>query len=139
MPLRYPKFSNVSSSEAKDLLDGYTHLKDAEFKTLKVGDNVKYAVDGVLKGGGIVKTNKFPDYIALKNKWKSISWCVQLKEPTLQIWVRTPETDAKEAEEKKKIWDLYKAGKLMQINKEVEEMKKVYDLYKAGKLLPVKK
>jgi hypothetical protein len=138
MPTRLPKFSNVSSSEAKESLDGYTQVKDTDIKSLQPGDNVKYAVEGVLKGGGIMKTNKFPDYIAIKHRYKSISWCVQLKEPTLQIWVKTQETESKEAEDKKKVWALYKAGKLMQITKETEAMKEVYELYKQGKLVPKK-
>jgi len=135
---RLPKFSNATSTEAKYALDGFTPIKNAEMQSITIGDNVKYAVDGVLKGGGIVKTNKFPDFIVLKNKFKPISWCVQLKEPTLQIWIKTPEIEAKEAEEKKKVWELYRAGKLIQMNKEVEEMKKVFDLYKTGKLVPKK-
>ena len=139
MPARLPKFSNATPAEAKEALDGYTQVKNEELQSISPGDNVKYAVDGVLKGGGLCKTNKFPDYIALKNKYKSISWCVQLKEPTLQLWVKTPEAESKENDEKKKIWDLYKAGKLMQIPKEIEEMKKVYELYKNGKLVPSKK
>ena len=138
MPPRIPKFSNVTTSVAKESLDGFSGVKLSEIETIRPGDNMKYSVDGVLKGGGIVKTNKFPDYIALKNKFKSVSWCVQLKEPTLQIWIKTPETEAKETEEKKKVWDLYKAGKLMQITKEIEEMKKVYDMYKSGNLIPKK-
>ena len=101
MPQRIPKFSNASTIEAKEALDGYTLVKNTELHTVAIGDNIKYAVDSVLKGGGVVKTNKFPDYIAVKNRFKSISWCVQLKEPTLQIWVRTQETD------------LYKSGKLV--------------------------
>lgn len=139
MPARVPKFSNVSPSEAKVALDGYTQVKNTELESISPGDNLKYAVDGVLKGGGLCKTNKYPDYIALKNKYKSISWCVQLKEPTLQLWVKTQETEAKEAEEKKKIWELYKAGKLMQIPKDIEEMKNIYELYKNGKLIASKK
>ena len=138
MPARLPKFGNVSPSEAKEALDGFTLVKDSDIQNLKQGDNVKYAVEGVLKGGGLVKLVKFPDYIALKNRFKPISWCVQLKEPTLQIWVRTQETEEKETEEKKKIWQLYKAGKLMQITKETEAMREVYELYKCGKLVPKK-
>ena len=135
MPPKIPKFTNATPSEAKEALDGYTLVKNEEIKNIAVGDNVKYCVDGVLKGGGIVKSVKFPDYIALKNKFKSISWCVQLKEPTLVVWVRTQETEQKETEEKKKLWGLYKAGKVMQIPKDYEEMKKVFDMYKSGKLV----
>ena len=135
---RLQKFSNVSASDAKDLLDGYTFVKNADFQKIEQGYNIKYSVDGVLKGGGIVKTNKFPDFIAVKNKFKNISWCVQLKEPTLQIWIKTPDTELKELAEKKKIWELYKSGKLMQITKETEEMKKIYDMFKSGKFIQKK-
>tara|TARA_B110000977_G_C11087840_1_gene495470 strand:+ start:4833 stop:5249 length:417 start_codon:yes stop_codon:yes gene_type:complete len=138
MPGRLPKFGNVTSTEAKEALDGFTLIKDIELKNLVQGDNVKYAVDGVLKGGGLVKTVKYPDYFALKNRYKSISWCVQLAEPTLQVWVKTQETETKEIEEKKKVWLLYKAGKLMQIPKDFDEMTKIYEYYKAGKLVAKK-
>jgi hypothetical protein len=135
MPAKIPKFGNVTPAEAKDMLDGYVYVKESEIQSLAPGDNIKYAVEGVLKGGGILKTNKFPDFLALKNRYKSISWCVQLKEPTLQMWVKTQEMELKEAEEKKKIWQLYKSGKIMQIPKEYEQMKEIYDLYKSGKLV----
>lgn len=138
MAPRLPKFSNATPAEAKESLEGYTFLKNSEYQNIKPGYNVKYAVDSVLKGGGIVKTNKFPEFIAVKNKYKQISWCVQLKDPTLQIWVKTPEDEEKEIQEKRKVWELYKAGKLMQITKDVEEMKQIYDLYKTGKLVQKK-
>jgi hypothetical protein len=135
MPTRIPKFGNVAPAEAKELLDGYLYVKESEIQSLNPGDNIKYAVEGVLKGGGILKAIKFPEYLALKNRYKSISWCVQLKEPTLQMWVKTQEMEAKEVEEKKKIWQLYKSGKIMQIPKDYEQMKEIYDLYKSGKLI----
>ena len=56
----------------------------------------------------------------------------------MQIWVKTPEDEEKEIQEKRKVWELYKAGKLMQITKDVEEMKQIYDLYKTGKLIQKK-
>lgn len=135
MAPRLPKFSNVAPAEAKEALDGYILVKGPEVKEIQTGDNIKYSVENVLKGGGIVRTNKFPDYIAVRNKYKAISWCVQLNEPTLQIWRKTQEMEEKEKGEKKKLWELYKAGKIMQINKETEEMKKIYEMYKSGQLI----
>ena len=135
MPSRLPKFGNVTPAQAKDALEGYTLLKDNELKDITVGDNIKYSVEGVLKGGGVVKTNKFPNFIVIKNKYKNISWCMQLTEPSLLVWIKTQENEIKENEEKKKIWQLYKAGKLMQINKDIELMKEVYEHYKNGKLV----
>jgi hypothetical protein len=138
MSTRLPKFGNVSHAEAKEMLDGYILVKNEEIKQLSAGDNIKYSVEGVLKGGGILKTVVFPKFIAVKNKFKPISWCVQLNEPTLMIWVKTKESEEKEKIEKKKIWDLYKANKLMQVPKDYETMKNVYEMYKNNKLVPKK-
>lgn len=136
MSKRIPKFSNVDTKEANEALDGYVPCQSPQ--ELKPGDNVKYSVDSVLKGGGLVKTNKYPEFLVLKNKFKSISWCVQLKEPTLQIWAKTQEMETKELEDKKKVWKLYKAGKLLQPTRELDEMRKIYQMYKDGKLVQKK-
>ena len=114
------------------------YCKNEEIKQLSAGDNIKYSVEGVLKGGGILKTVVFPKFIAVKNKFKPISWCVQLNEPTLIIWVKQKKVKKKEKIEKKKIWDLYKANKLMQVPKDYETMKNVYEMYKNNKLVPKK-
>ena len=132
-PKQMITFSNYSSSQAQEELDGYTLVKSTELKNLEPGDNIRYAVESVLKGGGVLKSNKFPDYIAIRNKYKNISWCVQLKEPTLQVWVKKDDTEKKE-----KVYKLFNEGKLILKDKKYEEMIKIFKLFQDGKLLQKK-
>ena len=70
----------------KQLLEGYKEVKPQYYEKIPCGSRLKYFVDKELKQGGIVKKNMYPDYIVLANYYKKVSWCVQLKEPTLRIW-----------------------------------------------------
>ena len=47
------------------------------------------------------------------NVFKNISWCVQLREPTLKVWVKKIEDRQKEKEKKEKILKMYEQGKLV--------------------------
>jgi len=132
-PKQIPSFSNYSSVQAQEELDGYTIVKSTDLKKIQPGDSIRYAVESVLKGGGILKSNKFPDYIAIRNRYKNVSWCVQLKEPTLQVWVKKDDTEKKE-----KVYKLFTEGKLIQKDKKYDEMVKIYNLYQEGKLLQKK-
>lgn len=99
-------------SKAKEKLKGYSVVKPNQIQSIKPGDRVRYMVDGEFRGGGGVKVNKYPDYIVLINLMNNVSWCMQLKNPTLKMWVKPLEKIQKERSEKEAVYQLYKQGKL---------------------------
>ena len=98
-------------------LEGYKRLKNNQFKTLEPGDYIRYSVNGEFRGGGRVKMVKFPDYLICMNVIKHVSWSVQLKDPTIMIWVKTKESMDKEKAEMAKVYEMYKAGNLVKQSK----------------------
>lgn len=98
-------------------LEGYKRLRSNQFKTLVSGDNIRYSINGEFRGGGKVKMVKFPDYLICMNVIKNVSWSVQLKDPTIMIWVKTKESQDAEKDEMAKVYQLYQAGKLVKQSK----------------------
>ena len=94
-------------------LEGYNRLKSSQFKTIEPGDYIRYSVNGEFRGGGRVKMIKFPDYLICMNVIKNVSWSVQLKDPTIMIWVKTKESMDAQKDEMAKVYEMYKAGKLV--------------------------
>lgn len=94
-------------------LEGYKKVQNKDICKLKPGDSIRYSVKNEFRGGGKIKLMRFPDYLVCMNVIKNVSWSVQLKDPTLIIWVRTIEDEAKKMDEMKKIYELYKAKKLV--------------------------
>lgn len=97
----------------KELLKGYKEYKPVNWDKIKVGDYVRYIVDRELKKGGFVKFPSYPDYIVLTNHVRKVSWSVQLKQPGLRLWVKTREDMKAERDEMKKMYQLFKEGKLV--------------------------
>lgn len=98
-------------------LEGYKRLRNNQFKTLGPGDYIRYSINGEFRGGGRVKMIKFPDYLICMNVIKNVSWSVQLKDPTIMIWVKTKASMDAEKDEMKKIYELYQEGKLVKPTK----------------------
>ena len=105
--------STSDKDAIKKKLEGYVAVKPAKLAELKPGDRVRYMVNNELKGGGAVKQNRYPDYIVLMNVINKVSWCMQLKEPTLKVWCRPLEKVSKDRTEAQKVYELYKQGKLV--------------------------
>ena len=105
--------SKFSEEAIKEKLKGYTALTPAKFKDIKPGDDIRYMTNNAFKSGGRIKSVKFPDYIVCMNVFKKVTWCVQFKDPTLKIWVRTIEARQKDQDKDAKILKLYKEGKLV--------------------------
>ena len=99
-----------TKTDIKEKLKGYTLVRNV--KDIKPGDNVRYIVDSEFRTGGVVKLNKYPKYLVLLNVVKNVSWCVQLTNPTLKVYVKTLEKINKERKEKEKIYKMYKNGEL---------------------------
>ena len=97
----------------KEKLEGYSVVRNNQIQNIKPGDRVRYMVNNEFRGGGVVKLNKYPDYVVLMNVIKKVTWCMQLKEPTLKIWVRSSEKVAQANDEKDKIYKMFKEGKLV--------------------------
>jgi hypothetical protein len=109
--------------EHKSLLDGYKEVKPTQLKNIQVGDCIRYIVDQELRKGGFVKFVKYPDYIVLVNYGKGVSWSLQLKQPSLHVWIKTKASMQKERDEMKRIYQEYKNGNLVLGNLTEKERK----------------
>ena len=105
--------SNLKATDIKKKLEGYKAIQLNKTADLKPGDRIRYMTNNEFKGGGAIKINKYPDYIVLLNVVNKATWCMQLKDPTLKIWVKPLSYMQKEKEETEKIMKLYKEGKLV--------------------------
>lgn len=104
---------DLKAPDIKKKLEGYKSISLNKASEIKPGDRVRYIKDNEFRGGGAVKINKFPDYIVLMNVMNKASWCMQLKDPTLKIWVKPLEKVQCERQEIYKIAQMYKEGKLV--------------------------
>jgi hypothetical protein len=100
----------MNNIDHKNLLKGYT--KTTAIKSISPGDSIRYFVNNEFRYGGVVKINKYPNYLVLLNPGKNISWSLQLNNPTLIIYIKKLDKINKERKEKDKIYDLYKRGLL---------------------------
>ena len=105
--------SNLKATDIKKKLEGYKLISLNKAAELVPGDRVRYMTNNEFKGGGAIKLNKYPDYIVLLNVINKASWCMQLKDPTLKLWVKPLASLQKEKDEIEKIMKLYKEGKLV--------------------------
>ena len=103
----------MSKIEKLTTQQGYKIIKEKNYHTISNGDRIRYTINGEFRYGGIVTLNKFPLYIVLKN-FSNKTWCVQLKELYLTIYVKKLETILKENRENKEIIEKYKKGKLIE-------------------------
>jgi len=94
-------------------LIGYKKCTSKDLKNLEPGDNIRYSINHEFRGGGRIKIVKYPDYLVCMNVIKNVSWSVQLKDPTLILWVRTKDAQEIERQEKERVWELYKQGQLV--------------------------
>jgi hypothetical protein len=86
-----------------DILADFDKVKMNKIVNLKPGDLIKYRVDKELKHGGLLSKNMYPNYLVLANYAKHVTWCVQLTNPTLDLYVKTKETLAVERAKKNKL------------------------------------
>tara|TARA_Y100000389_G_scaffold201059_1_gene242854 strand:+ start:3408 stop:3788 length:381 start_codon:yes stop_codon:yes gene_type:complete len=108
---------SFTQKKIEQKLEGYTRLKNNKFKTLEPGDNIRYSINGEFRGGGRVKMVKFPEYLICMNVIKNVSWSVQLKDPTIMIWVKTKTSMDEERKEMANVYKMYKAGNLVKPSK----------------------
>ena len=106
--------SKFTEEKIKDKLKGYTQVIPSKLKDIKPGDDIRYMSNSAFKSGGRIKANKFPEYLVCMNVFKNLSWCIQFRDPTLKVWVKTTETRKKETDKKAKIIKMYEDGKLVQ-------------------------
>ena len=106
--------SKFNEETIKEKLKGYTQVSAPKLKDIKPGDDIRYMTNSAFKSGGRIKANKFPEYLVCMNVFKNISWCIQFRDPSLKIWVKTADTRQKEKDKKAKILKMYEEGKLVQ-------------------------
>lgn len=109
--------SQWGEEQIKEKLKGYKVLPLSKIKDIQPGDDIRYMTNNAFKSGGRIKANKFPEYLVCLNVFKNITWCVQLKDPTLKVWIKKKEDRQKEKEKKDKIIAMYEQGKLVQKKK----------------------
>lgn len=105
--------SQWNEEKIKEKLKGYKLLPLAKLKDINPGDDIRYMTNNAFKSGGRIKSNKFPDYLVCMNVFKNVSWCIQIKDPTLKVWIKKKEDRQKEKDSKDKIIALYEQGKLV--------------------------
>ena len=97
----------------KDILESFKILKPNKYDTIKVNDFIRYFIGDQLKYGGFVKfVNIQKKYIVLANYNKHLTWCVQLNNPELKLYIRSKAKMDAEKKKKNEIYKLYKEGKI---------------------------
>ena len=106
------KVSIDSGYDYSKYLEGYKECRGKSVEKIEPGDSIRYLSNGIFRKGGAVKMNNYPDYIVCVNVVNKATWCVQIKDPMLKIWVKTKLLKQKEREEMNKVYRLFKEGKL---------------------------
>ena len=106
------KVSVTSGKDYSSYLEGYEECKGKSIANIEPGDSIRYMTNDMFRKGGAVRRNAYPDYIVCINIVNKASWCVQIKDPTLKVWVKSKATKQSERDEMNKVYALYKAGKL---------------------------
>jgi hypothetical protein len=99
IPETMPTFSELKTPK---LLDGFKEVKPTKYASIPIGVYVRYFKDGELRYGGFLKVMSHPDYMVLYNNRKKVSWSVQLKDPSLHVWIRDYRTGSTYQEPVKK-------------------------------------
>lgn len=90
-----------SKAPPVSVLNGFREIKPTKYASIPLGVYVRYFKDGELKYGGFLKVMKHPDYMVLFNYNKKVSWSVQLKDPSLHVWIKDPNKPEKKKTEPK--------------------------------------
>ena len=107
------KQTNFTRKDIDDKLKDYKEIVKKDLGKILPGDSIRYFTNNEFRGGGVVKINKFPEYIVLLNVIKNVTWCMQIKsDPTLKVFVKSSTIKQKQQEEMKKVYEMYKQGKL---------------------------
>lgn len=109
--------SGFNKEQIEERLKGYKKLPNKQYSSIQSGDKIRYSTNGQFKMGGVVKLVKFPQYLVCMNVIKNVSWSVQLTDPTLIIWIKTKAFMEKEKNDKEKIYQKFKEGKLVPVSK----------------------
>lgn len=72
----------------KEKLKGFKKVKPTELCNIQSGDFIKYSVNNKLRNGGLVHQNHHPKYLVLANYRIPTTWCVQLNEPSLKLYIK---------------------------------------------------
>ena len=106
--------SKFTKDTIKEKLKDYKIYPQNKWNEIETGDLIRYVSNGAFRSGGYVKRNAYPDYIVIANYINHVSWCLQLKEAnnTLKIYIKSKKKIESEKKKMKKIYELYKDGKL---------------------------
>ena len=90
-------------------LNGYTQIHPDNYEDIDTDLWIKYVTqEGVVKGGGLLVSNKAPLYFVLKSPYTRRSWCVNLEKNA--IFIKDIDDKIREMIEKNNLYKLYKEG-----------------------------
>lgn len=110
---------NSNANEVKSRLNDCVQIHPDNFKDIDVGIWIKYiTAEGKYRSGGILISNKAPEYFVLKNPRNEITWSVNLD--NCSIFMKDIGSKRDEMIEKNNLYRLYQAG-YIKINDEPDQ------------------
>lgn len=113
--------ADFDEERIKKALVGYKYVSNSQITSIVTpGDLIRYFSNGQFRMGGVVKrVDLEKGYMVLMNmNNRNLTWCVQLAKPDikLKIYIKSKEDVKKNATDMKKIFKMYKEGKLQLVN-----------------------
>ena len=106
MPLQ----KDFTKKDIKQKLEGYKEVAKKDLEFLPLGTRIRYRTNNEFRAGGVIKTNRYPDYLVLMNTMNGARWCMQIKtDPTLIVYKKDSDIE----EQKNIIFEQYKRGHLV--------------------------
>lgn len=100
---------NTNIDEIKSRLNDSIQIHPDNFKDIDLGIWIKYITsEGKYRSGGVLISNKAPEYFVLKNPRNEITWCVNLT--NCSIFMKDIGAKRDEMIEKNNLYRLYQAG-----------------------------
>ena len=99
--------SNIE--EMKDKLKDYIQIHPDNYIDIEIGSWVRYiSHEGKYRSGGVLISNKSPEYMVLKNPYNKYNWSVNCKNNVL--FIKDLSNKSEEMIEKNNLYRLYLAG-----------------------------
>lgn len=101
----------VHNLKTTNLLKDFVKLNPRKYNTIKPNDFIKYFSNGELKYGGFVRQYEpLKKYVVLANYNLKVTWCVQLADPSVVVYIKTKKVFDDIKSDKDRVYELYKAG-----------------------------
>ena len=102
-------FISSNIEEMKDKLKDYVQIHPDNYIDIEVGTWVRYiSHEGKYRSGGVLISNKAPEYMVLKNPYNKHNWSVNCN--TNVLFIKDLSNKREEMIEKNNLYRLYLAG-----------------------------